>query len=185
MAAITAKLLLEAGVQFGHRTWRSNPKMRPYIFAERNGVHIIDLRQTVPALEKALALVRDTVAEGGTILFVGTRREAQDAIAQEAVRCGMFYVNQRWLGGTLTDWRATRARIEDLLELEAGEVVVSVTGPRALHVRAIASARIIVVLANIVFASPSCWQVTQGACTWPESASTISDDSSTASKSEP
>ncbi len=119
MAVVSMKALLETGVHFGHRTRRWNPKMKPYIFTERNGIHIVDLQQTMKALEKAFALVRDTVAEGGTILFVGTKRQAQESIAQEATRCGMPYVNQRWLGGTLTNWRTIRQRIDYLLSLEA------------------------------------------------------------------
>jgi small subunit ribosomal protein S2 len=119
MAVVSMKALLETGVHFGHRTRRWNPKMKPYIFTERNGVHIIDLQQTIVAIEGAYALVRDTVAEGGTVLFVGTKRQAQETIAQEAERCGMPYVNQRWLGGTLTNWRTIRKRIEYLLNLEA------------------------------------------------------------------
>jgi small subunit ribosomal protein S2 len=113
------RTLLETGVHFGHRTRRWNPKMRPYIFTERNGVHIIDLQKTLAALENAYKVVRETVANGGTVLFVGTKQQAQDAIAQEAQRCGMPYVNQRWLGGTLTNWRTIRQRIDYLLELEA------------------------------------------------------------------
>jgi len=112
------KALLEAGVHFGHRTQRWNPKMKPYIFTERNGIHILDLQQTISRLEEAYNLVRDTVADGGFILFAGTKRQAQDTLAQEATRCGMPYVNQRWLGGTLTNWRTIRQRIEYLLDLE-------------------------------------------------------------------
>lgn len=119
MAVVTMKQLLETGVHFGHRTRRWNPKMKPYIFTERNGIHILDLQQTIPAIEKAYALTRETVAEGGTLLFVGTKRQAQDTIRQEAERCGMPYVNQRWLGGTLTNWRTIRQRIDDLVNLEA------------------------------------------------------------------
>lgn len=119
MAVTSMKALLEAGAHFGHRTRRWNPKMRSYIFTERNGVHIIDLQQTMEALEEVYALVRDTVAEGGTVLFVGTKRQAQETIEQEAQRCGMPYVNQRWLGGTLTNWRTIRQRIDYLLDLEA------------------------------------------------------------------
>lgn len=118
MAVTTMRTLLETGVHFGHRTRRWNPKMRPYIFTERNGVHIIDLQKTLIALEKAVAVVRETVANGGTVLFVGTKQQAQEVIAQEARRCGMPYVNQRWLGGTLTNWRTIRRRIDDLLKLE-------------------------------------------------------------------
>jgi small subunit ribosomal protein S2 len=112
------KQLLEAGVHFGHRTRRWNPKMRPYIFTERSGIHIIDLQQTVQALDKATDTVRNTVAKGGTVLFVGTKRQAQATIEQEALRCGMPYVNQRWLGGTLTNWVTIRQRITYLLQLE-------------------------------------------------------------------
>jgi len=119
MAVVSMKALLETGVHFGHRTRRWNPKMKPFIFTERNGVHIIDLQQTVVAIETAYNVVRETVAAGGTILFVGTKRQAQDTIAQEAQRCGMPYVNQRWLGGTLTNWRTIRQRIDYLLNLEA------------------------------------------------------------------
>ncbi len=119
MAVVTMKQLLETGVHFGHRTRRWNPKMKPYIFTERNGIHIIDLQQTLTALEEVYALVRDTVAEGGTILFLGTKRQAQDTIEEQAKRCGMPYVNRRWLGGTLTNWRTIRKRIQDLHDLEA------------------------------------------------------------------
>ena len=118
MAIVTMKALLETGVHFGHRRRRWNPKMKPYIFTERNGIHIIDLQQTSVALEKAYNVVRDTVAEGGTILFVGTKRQAQESIAEQAQRCGMPYVNKRWLGGTLTNWRTIRQRIDYLKSLE-------------------------------------------------------------------
>jgi len=118
MAVVPMKLLLEAGVHFGHRTRRWNPKMKPYIFTERNGVHIIDLQKTMTALNEVSALTQDVVSNGGTVLFVGTKRQAQDTISQEAQRCGMPYVNQRWLGGTLTNWRTIHQRIEHLLNLE-------------------------------------------------------------------
>ncbi len=118
MAVTTMRTLLETGVHFGHRTRRWNPKMRPYIFTERNGVHIIDLQKTLHALEEAVKVTRETVANGGTILFVGTKQQAQDVIAHEAQRCGMPYVNQRWLGGTLTNWRTIRRRIDYLIDLE-------------------------------------------------------------------
>ncbi|GIV69087.1 30S ribosomal protein S2 [Caldilinea sp.] len=118
MANITMKQLLEAGVHFGHRTRRWNPKMRPYIFTERSGIHIIDLQQTLEALNRATDVVRNTVAKGGTVLFVGTKRQAQATIEQEALRCSMPYVNQRWLGGTLTNWTTIRQRITYLLQLE-------------------------------------------------------------------
>ena len=119
MAVVSMKALLESGVHFGHRTRRWNPKMKPYIFTERNGVHIIDLQQTITALGRVYELVRDTVAAEGTVLFVGTKRQAQETIAYEAQRCGMPYVNLRWLGGMLTNWRTIRQRIDYLLNLEA------------------------------------------------------------------
>jgi len=115
---ITMKALLEAGVHFGHRTQRWNPKMKPFIFTERNGIHIIDLQQTLVRLEQAYNLVRDTVAEGGTIVFVGTKKQASENLTQAAQRCGMPYVAQRWLGGTLTNWQTIKQRISYLLELE-------------------------------------------------------------------
>lgn len=118
MALIPMKALLESGVHFGHRTHKWHPKMKPYIFTERNGIHIIDLQKTVKGLEQAYALVRDTVSEGGTILFVGTKRQAQETIQAEAIRCGMPYVTQRWLGGMLTNWRTIRQRINELERLE-------------------------------------------------------------------
>ncbi|MBN1246898.1 MAG: 30S ribosomal protein S2 [Anaerolineae bacterium] len=119
MAIVTMKQLLETGVHFGHRTRRWNPKMSRFIYTERNGVHIIDLQQTVKALEHAYALVRDLVAQGHKILFVGTKRQAQESIRQEATRCNMPYVNQRWLGGTLTNWQTIKERIDHLKDLEA------------------------------------------------------------------
>ena len=118
MAVVSMKELLEAGVHFGHRAQRWNPKMRSYIFTERNGIHIIDLQQTIAQLEEAYSLIRDTVSEGGTVLFVGTKKQAQESIASEATRCGMPYVNQHWLGGALTNFRTIRKRIDYLLELE-------------------------------------------------------------------
>ena len=118
MAIVTMKALLETGVHFGHRTRKWNPHMKPYIFTERNGIHIIDLQQTLDALEKAYALVRDTIAAGGRVLFVGTKRQAQETIELEAKRCMMPYVNARWLGGTLTNWRTIRSRINELDGLE-------------------------------------------------------------------
>ncbi|MDD2521706.1 MAG: 30S ribosomal protein S2 [Anaerolineaceae bacterium] len=118
MPNVSMKALLESGVHFGHRTNKWNPKMRPYIFTERNGIHIIDLQQTVRLLDDAYKVVRDTVADGGTILFVGTKRQAQETIQAEAERCGMPYVNQRWLGGTLTNWVTIQQRIVELTRLE-------------------------------------------------------------------
>ena len=115
---VTMKALLESGVHFGHRTNKWNPKMRQYIFTERNGIHIIDLQQTVKLLDDAYDFIRDTVAEGGTVLFVGTKRQAQDTIAEQAARCGMPYVNERWLGGTLTNWFTIQKRIFELERLE-------------------------------------------------------------------
>jgi len=118
MAVISMKALLETGVHFGHRTRKWNPRMKPFIFTERNSIHIIDLQQTLEALEEAYGLVRDTVSEGGRLLFVGTKRQAQETIQTEAERCSMPYVNARWLGGTLTNWRTIRSRIDELEELE-------------------------------------------------------------------
>jgi small subunit ribosomal protein S2 len=118
MAAISMKALLETGVHFGHRTRKWNPRMKPYIFTERNGIHIIDLQQTVTALDTAFELVRDTAAKGGTVLFVGTKRQAQESIQREAERCGMPHINQRWLGGTLTNWKTIKDRINELKKLE-------------------------------------------------------------------
>lgn len=118
---ISLKALLEAGVHFGHRTHKWNPKMKPFIFTERNGVHIIDLQQTVSSLTSTFNLVRDAIAKGGTLLFVGTKRQAQDTIEAESVRCGMPYVTDRWLGGTLTNWRTIKERIDELKRLEKME----------------------------------------------------------------
>jgi small subunit ribosomal protein S2 len=115
------KQLLEAGVHFGHQTRRWNPKMRPYIFSERNGIYIIDLQQTVRMAEDAYTCVRDTAMGGGRVLFVGTKKQAQESIREEAIRCGEFYVNQRWLGGTLTNFQTIRKRIQRLIELEEME----------------------------------------------------------------
>ncbi|HWO73261.1 MAG TPA: 30S ribosomal protein S2 [Dehalococcoidia bacterium] len=112
------KALLEAGAHFGHQTRRWDPRMRPFIFTQRNGIHIIDLQQTVRRLEEASEWVADTVAKGGTILFVGTKKQAQDTIYQEATRCGMPYVNTRWLGGTLTNFQTIQGRIDHLVRLE-------------------------------------------------------------------
>jgi len=111
------KQLLEAGVHFGHQTRRWNPKMAPYIYMERNGIYIIDLQKTVKKLEEAYNFVRSLAEEGGTILFVGTKKQAQDAIREEAERCGMFYVNARWLGGMLTNFKTIRSRIDRLAQL--------------------------------------------------------------------
>ncbi len=119
MTQVSMKALLETGVHFGHRTRKWNAKMKPYIFTERNGIHIIDLQQTLKAIRDAYEVVRETVADGGTLLFVGTKRQAQETIAREATRCQMPFVNERWLGGTLTNWRTIRQRIEDLNDLEA------------------------------------------------------------------
>jgi len=126
MAVVSMKALLETGVHFGHRTRRWNPKMKPYIFTERNGIHILDLQQTIVLIEDAYNLVRDTVANGGQVLFVGTKRQAQDTVAYEAARGQQPYVNERWLGGTLTNWQTISQRITYLDKLEkrrdAGEL---------------------------------------------------------------
>ena len=117
-SSVSMKALLETGVHFGHRTTKWNPKMKPFIFTERNGIHIIDLQQTLTNLNQYYDLVRDIVAGGGAVLFVGTKRRAQEAVAREAERCGMPYINQRWLGGTLTNWKTIRDRIDTLKKLE-------------------------------------------------------------------
>jgi small subunit ribosomal protein S2 len=118
MAALTMKELLEAGVHFGHQTKRWHPKMQKYIFGERNGIYIIDLQKTLKKFREAYAFVRDLAARGGTVLFVGTKKQAQDTVYEEATRCGMFYVNQRWLGGTLTNFETIRKSIARLKRLE-------------------------------------------------------------------
>ena len=119
MASVSMRQLLEAGIHFGHQTRRWNPKMRPFIFAERNGIHIIDLAQTVKRLDLALAAARDTVARGDSVLFVGTKKQAQEPVAEEATRAGQPYVNQRWLGGMLTNFVTIKKRIALLDQLEA------------------------------------------------------------------
>ena len=118
MSVVTMKSLLESGVHFGHRTNKWDPRMKPYIFTERNGIHIIDLQQTVKALNHAFGVIRDTVAEGGVIMFVGTKRQAQETILEEATRCGMPYVTNRWLGGMLTNWSTMHQRILDMEHME-------------------------------------------------------------------
>jgi small subunit ribosomal protein S2 len=118
MPVVEMKELLEAGVHFGHRVKRWHPKMRPYIFTERNGIHIIDIQQTVKRLETAAELIRDDISSGGMLLFVGTKKQAQENIAGAAERCRMPYVNERWLGGTLTNFRTIRQRIDYLVDLE-------------------------------------------------------------------
>ncbi len=115
---VSMKQLLEMGVHFGHRTQKWNPKMQPYIFTQRNGIHILDLQQTLRNLNQYYDMVRDLVRNGGTVLFVGTKRQAQETVAEEAARCNMPYINTRWLGGTLTNWRTIRSRIEMLKKLE-------------------------------------------------------------------
>ena len=121
MAVVSMKQLLEAGVHFGHQTRRWNPKMAPYIYTERNGIYIIDLQKSVKKLEEAYNFVRDCSANGGNILFVGTKKQAQDAIKEEAARCGGYYVNARWLGGMLTNFRTMRTRIDRLAQLRKME----------------------------------------------------------------
>ena len=121
MAVISMKQLLEAGVHFGHQTRRWNPKMAQYIFTERNGIYIIDLQKTVRKIDEAYMFVRDVAMEGKSILFVGTKKQAQESIEAEAKRCGMFYVNNRWLGGTLTNFRTIRTRIDRLNAIDAME----------------------------------------------------------------
>ena len=119
MSVISMKQLLEAGVHFGHQTRRWNPKMAPYIYTERNGIYIIDLQKSVGKVDEAYQAVSDIAADGGSILFVGTKKQAQDAIKTEAERCGMYYVNERWLGGMLTNFKTIQSRIERLKAIEA------------------------------------------------------------------
>ena len=121
MSVISMKQLLEAGVHVGHQTRRWNPKMAPYIFTERNGIHIIDLQKTVGLVDDAYKAVFDIANEGGTVLFVGTKKQAQDAVKTEAERCGMYYVNERWLGGMLTNFKTIQSRIARLVEIETME----------------------------------------------------------------
>ena len=121
MSVISMKQLLEAGVHFGHQTRRWNPKMKKYIFTERNGIYIIDLQKTVKKVEEAYNYVKEIAANGGTILFVGTKKQAQDSVKEEAIRSGMYYVNQRWLGGTLTNFQTIQKRIDRLKEIEKME----------------------------------------------------------------
>ena len=118
MAVISMKALLESGVHFGHRTNKWDPRMKPYIFTERNGIHIIDLQQTSKLLNQGYNVIREAVANGGTVLFVGTKRQAQETIVEEATRCGMPYVTERWMGGTLTNWPTMHARIQEMVRLE-------------------------------------------------------------------
>ena len=118
MSVISMKQLLEAGVHFGHQTRRWNPKMKPYIFTERNGIHIIDLQKTVGMIDSAYNAISDIAAQGGTVLFVGTKKQAQEAIKEEALRCGMYYVNERWLGGMLTNFKTIETRIKRLTAIE-------------------------------------------------------------------
>ncbi|MBQ4045681.1 MAG: 30S ribosomal protein S2, partial [Lachnospiraceae bacterium] len=119
MSVLSMKQLLEAGVHFGHQTRRWNPKMAPYIYTERNGIYIIDLQKSVGMVDTAYKAVADIVADGGTILFVGTKKQAQDTIQNEAERCGMYYVNERWLGGMLTNFNTIQTRIARLKKIEA------------------------------------------------------------------
>ncbi len=121
MAVVTMKQLLEAGVHFGHQTRRWNPKMAPYIYMERNGIYIIDLQQTVKKFEEAYEFIMNNTAEGKSLLFVGTKKQAQETVRDEATRCGMFYVNQRWLGGMLTNYKTIKKRVYRLKELEKME----------------------------------------------------------------
>ena len=118
MGIVSMKQLLEAGVHFGHQTRRWNPKMAPYIFTERNGIHIIDLQKSVILVDEAYKAVFQIAEQGGTILFVGTKKQAQDAVKAEATRCGMYYVNERWLGGMLTNFKTIRSRVERLRKIE-------------------------------------------------------------------
>ena len=131
MAVVSMKQLLEAGVHFGHQTRRWNPKMAKYIFTERNGIYIIDLQKTVKKLDEAYSFVRDTATAGGSILFVGTKKQAQDSVREEATRCGMHYVNARWLGGMLTNFRTIRRRIDRMEQIiKCARTALSTCSPR-------------------------------------------------------
>lgn len=121
MSVISMKQLLEAGVHFGHQTRRWNPKMAPYIFTERNGIYIIDLQQTVKILDNIYNYVRDVASEGGIVLFVGTKKQAQQSVQEEAIRCGQYYVNHRWLGGTLTNWQTIQKRVQRMKAIDRME----------------------------------------------------------------
>ena len=118
MSVISMKQLLEAGVHFGHQTRRWNPKMAPYIYTERNGIYIIDLQKSVGKVDEAYNAIKDIVADGGSVLFVGTKKQAQDSVKSEAERCGMYYVNERWLGGMLTNFKTIQGRINRLKQIE-------------------------------------------------------------------
>ncbi len=138
MGVISMKALLEAGVHFGHQTSRWNPKMRPYIFGARNGIHVIDLQKTSKLFDKAFFFVRDTVARGGGVLFVGTKKQAQNVMVEQATRCNMFYVQNRWLGGTLTNFRTIRQsveRLKTLNKMEADGSFDKLTKKEVLHLR--------------------------------------------------
>ena len=139
MAIVTMRQLLEAGLHFGHQTRRWNPKMARYIFGQRNGIYIIDLQKTMRQLQKAYVCVRDVVAEGGNVLFVGTKKQAQESVAREASRCGMYYMNNRWLGGTLTNWETIRKSIRKLQRIEemdeSGKLDENYTKKEAINMR--------------------------------------------------
>ncbi len=121
MSVISMKQLLEAGVHFGHQTRRWNPKMKKYIFTERNGIYIIDLQKTVKKVDEAYNFIKQIAEDGGTVLFVGTKKQAQDTVKEEALRSGMYYVNQRWLGGTLTNFKTIQKRVNRLKDIERME----------------------------------------------------------------
>lgn len=118
MTVVTMKDLLEAGVHFGHQSQKWNPKMKPYIYSARNGIHVIDLHKTIPLVEVAFKFIKETVQNNGTVLFVGTKKQAQEAVEEEAKRCGMFFISQRWLGGTLTNFKTLKKNIARLKEIE-------------------------------------------------------------------
>lgn len=152
MTEISMKQLLEAGVHFGHQTSRWNPKMKPYIFGARNGIYIVDLQQTVKMFRTAYDFVRDLAAQGGTVLFVGTKKQAQDIIREEAERCGMFHVNNRWLGGMLTNFQTIRASIDRLKKLEeimADPEMIQALTKKEMSDNARAHAKLMATLAGI------------------------------------
>lgn len=138
MSVVTMKQLLEAGVHFGHQSKRWNPKMKRFIYSSRNDIHVIDLHKTIPLIEKAYNFVKDTVAKNGTVLFVGTKKQAQESIEEEAKRCGMFYVNQRWLGGTMTNFKTLKknlTKMKDIEKMEADGIFEKMTKKEVAGIR--------------------------------------------------
>ncbi|MDI6732218.1 MAG: 30S ribosomal protein S2 [Candidatus Margulisbacteria bacterium] len=162
MPIVTMKDLLEAGVHFGHQSQKWNPKMKPYIYSARNGIHVIDLHKTIPLIELAYKFIKETVQNNGTVLFVGTKKQAQEAVEEEAKRCGMFYISQRWLGGTLTNFKTLKKNIARLKEIEKWKTdgtyeklpkkeIITIEREYAKLVRALGGIREMAALPTIVF----------------------------------